>query len=203
MPFDPALKHADKNDMRAYALRQRRTLSAEAREHASGHICASLLALLGDKSIDKQLACAPLLAYRSMPDEVATDSLFTALAGRKVYAPLTHQSGHMQWHRTGAKTCWQQGSMGIQEPTGGELWSAENASAILICPLVGFDRSGNRLGLGKGCFDRWLAREKSHVLLSIGLAFACQECPDIPAEAHDIPLDFIITEGEIISCRNC
>ncbi|PJC70988.1 MAG: 5-formyltetrahydrofolate cyclo-ligase, partial [Zetaproteobacteria bacterium CG_4_8_14_3_um_filter_59_5] len=73
----------------------------------------------------------------------------------------------------------------------------------LLCPLVGFDRCGNRLGMGKGCFDRWLDGMKNHILLGVGLAFACQECPRIPAEAHDMPLDIIITEGETIACRNC
>ncbi len=168
------------------------------RASASAHIMQQLLSLLAQQDQ------AALLAYRAMADEVDTTSLFDAKqtpGGRDVYAPVTHQAGHMQWRRTSPDTHWQAGSFGILEPADGAAWSPGQA-AILACPLVGFDRNGNRLGLGKGCFDRWLAEVRGHLILTVGLGFACQESPAIPAEAHDVPLDIIITENEVITCRN-
>jgi len=132
---------------------------------------------------------------------VDTTALFETIPGRDIYAPVTHHAGEMHWRKVDGGTRWQRGDFGVLEPTSGDLWSIERPAALL-CPLVGFDRAGNRLGMGKGCFDRWLDGVKNHILLGIGLAFACQQCPQIPVEEHDMPLDMIITEGESITCRN-
>jgi 5-formyltetrahydrofolate cyclo-ligase len=196
----PGIAVNHKDLLRQQALTRRRGLSVAERANASASIMQRLLTLLSQKSPN-----APLLVYRAFDDEVDTASLFgvcPGLGGRDVYAPVTHQAGHMQWRRTGPDTHWRHGSFGILEPAGGTLWSP-GQPAVLACPLVGFDRSGNRLGLGKGCFDRWLGQQNGQILRTIGLAFACQECPNIPVEEHDVPLDVIITENEVIACRSC
>jgi len=193
----------NKDQLRQQALARRRAMPEQMRQNAAARIVQGLLDYLAEH--DSRLSDSPLLIYRSLSDEVDTTQLFEAcagLAGRDVYAPVTHHAGHMHWQRIDAQTRWQRGSFGIMEPVDGEPWSPADKPAVLACPLVGFDRSGNRLGLGKGCFDRWLGEAKNHILLSVGLAFACQECPPIPAENHDIPLDIIITEEENIACRN-
>lgn len=66
---------------------------------------------------------------------------------------------------------------------------------VLIVPLAGFDRRGNRIGYGGGYYDRTLQllRETGNVT-AIGLAFAVQELPDIPAGPFDQPLDLIVTD---------
>lgn len=70
---------------------------------------------------------------------------------------------------------------------------------ILIVPLAAFDRAGNRLGYGGGYYDRTLQllRESGRVT-AIGLAFASQELPAIPAEPFDQLLDLIVTDRQII-----
>ena len=66
---------------------------------------------------------------------------------------------------------------------------------ILIVPLAGFDRAGNRLGYGGGFYDRTLEMLRSSApVRAIGLAFGCQEVPNIPAEVFDQPLDLIVTD---------
>ncbi len=67
---------------------------------------------------------------------------------------------------------------------------------LIIVPVVGFDRTGNRLGYGGGYYDKFLARNKCRQ--TIGLAYSFQEVENIPAEEHDQKLDLIITEKEII-----
>ena len=66
---------------------------------------------------------------------------------------------------------------------------------VLIVPLAGFDRRGNRVGYGGGYYDRTLQllRETGNVT-AIGLAFAVQELPGIPADPYDQPLDLIVTD---------
>ncbi|MEM5582965.1 5-formyltetrahydrofolate cyclo-ligase [Roseibium sp. AS2] len=66
---------------------------------------------------------------------------------------------------------------------------------VLLMPLAGFDDAGNRIGYGKGHYDTAItALEKTGPLLCIGLAFAAQEVDRVPTEAHDKPLDGILTE---------
>jgi len=196
----------NKQTLRQQALARRRSLSDEDRQAASHNI---RLRLIDELVRSGQPAATPLLLYRALGVEVDTAPLFKAGSGlpmRDVFAPVTHLAGHMLWRRVDTDTQWQRGDFGVLEPMSGALWDpmqeAPARPAVLVCPLVGFDSGGNRLGMGKGCFDRWLGEVKDHILLRIGLAFACQQCPEIPAEPHDIPLHMIITEGETITCRS-
>jgi 5-formyltetrahydrofolate cyclo-ligase len=70
--------------------------------------------------------------------------------------------------------------------------------SLIIVPLLGFDRTGYRLGYGKGYYDRFL---KASPAPTIGVAFAAQEVAAIPHETHDIPLDWIVTEDEVIQAH--
>jgi len=70
---------------------------------------------------------------------------------------------------------------------------------VLLVPLLGFDERGNRLGQGGGFYDRTLAQlRKQGKILAIGIAFEAQACVDLPQEAFDEPLDFIVTEKRVI-----
>ena len=82
--------------------------------------------------------------------------------------------------------------------------SAAAAKAVLpthaydsiIVPVLGFDADGYRLGFGKGWYDRFLATQPQ--ALKIGLAYSWSQVPALPHEPHDIPLDILVTEREII-----
>ncbi len=67
---------------------------------------------------------------------------------------------------------------------------------LIFLPLLGFDRMGARLGQGGGYYDRTLAalRADGEPVRAIGLAFAGQEVPHIPTDAHDQRLDGVLTE---------
>jgi 5-formyltetrahydrofolate cyclo-ligase len=67
---------------------------------------------------------------------------------------------------------------------------------IILTPLVGFDRHGNRLGQGAGHYDRAFAEYPA--AWRIGLALALQEVPVLPADPWDVPLHAILTEREWI-----
>jgi len=141
-----------------------------------------------------------LLTYRAMSSEVDTGALYRQ-APCRLFAPRTHSHEHMEWVAVEASTRWRTGIFGIQEPVGGAAWQPDHGTNILLIPLTAFDRQGNRLGMGKGCFDIWLSQHRKSINRIIGLAFSCQEMEAIPAEIHDIPLDAVITEKEHITCR--
>lgn len=68
---------------------------------------------------------------------------------------------------------------------------------LMLVPLAAFDAHGRRIGYGAGHYDRALARlaEKGLHPLLLGLAFDCQEVPEVPDEPHDVRLQQILTES--------
>lgn len=67
---------------------------------------------------------------------------------------------------------------------------------LILMPLLGFDKAGTRLGYGGGYYDRTLATMRKKPML-VGLAFSAQGFDHIPREAHDIPLDAVVTENGV------
>jgi 5-formyltetrahydrofolate cyclo-ligase len=91
------------------------------------------------------------------------------------------------------------GQWGIREPT---VDAPEVAPDILIVPLACFDRAGHRIGYGAGYYDMTIAalRAKKKVI-AVGIAFAAQEIPLVPATERDERLDLVLTEREVIDFR--
>ena len=76
---------------------------------------------------------------------------------------------------------------------------------LIVLPTLAFDRQGTRLGSGAGYYDRALAalallptRRRPRL---VGICYACNEVPMLAAAAHDVPLDYVVTELELIDCR--
>jgi 5-formyltetrahydrofolate cyclo-ligase len=93
---------------------------------------------------------------------------------------------------------------GIPEPSdAGELWQPQQIDVVLV-PLLGFDRAGNRLGAGGGYYDRSFAflreRDRPTQPLLVGVGYHFQELPEVTAESWDVPLDFVATDSELIDC---
>jgi len=91
----------------------------------------------------------------------------------------------------------ERGMVGALEPARS---AREVIPDIIILPMMGFTRSKYRLGYSTGFYDRTLeAFQHNKPVRTIGLAYSLQEMEKFPAEPHDIPLDIIITEKEIIT----
>jgi 5-formyltetrahydrofolate cyclo-ligase len=72
---------------------------------------------------------------------------------------------------------------------------------VLFVPLLSFDRLGYRLGYGGGFYDRTLAKLRAmKPITAIGTAYAGQEVPEVPREAYDMALDWVLTEEGPIAC---
>jgi len=180
-------KPVDKNTLRASSLAYRKNMPGNERQRNSEIIIETLLSHLHSNPNTP----ASLLVYRSLPSEVNTERLFQ-LPDYQVFAPVTHHHEYMEWLLTTPETRWKNGLFGVSEPASGMLW-AGNQKTVLLCPLTAFDRQGNRLGMGKGCFDYWLGQHRHKLIQVIGLAFAGQEAAHIPADGHDAPMDCVIT----------
>lgn len=134
--------------------------------------------------------------YWPIRDEIDCEPLLTALvdSGQPVCLPVVLGDEEPLEMRL-----WEEGQP--LYPSGfGTLAPAETAPVvepdIVVIPLLAFDGLGTRLGYGKGYYDRTLAAMSKKPLL-VGYAFAGQELDFIPREAHDMPLDMLVTEAGI------
>jgi 5-formyltetrahydrofolate cyclo-ligase len=91
------------------------------------------------------------------------------------------------------------GQWGIREPKADAL---EVDPDIVLVPLLAFDRAGHRIGYGAGYYDMTIAQLRARKpITAIGLAFAAQEIPTVPATSRDARLDLVLTERETIDFR--
>jgi 5-formyltetrahydrofolate cyclo-ligase len=91
------------------------------------------------------------------------------------------------------------GQWGIREP---KAEAAEVEPDVLLVPLLAFDRAGHRIGYGAGYYDLTIAQLRVRKpITAVGLAFAAQEIPLIPATPRDARLDLVLTEREVIDLR--
>ncbi|HEX7056026.1 MAG TPA: 5-formyltetrahydrofolate cyclo-ligase [Bacilli bacterium] len=94
------------------------------------------------------------------------------------------------------------GNWGMLEPPADKPILSENEPIdLILVPGVAFDRAGHRLGYGGGFYDRFLAsyRQRHGSLpMCLALAYSLQIVEHLPNEAHDVPVDLIITENEMI-----
>jgi 5-formyltetrahydrofolate cyclo-ligase len=94
-------------------------------------------------------------------------------------------------------------AFGIDEPAEARRRASAVHLDVVVLPVVGFDRRGNRLGMGAGYYDRVLRRRLDPARRwrrprLVGVAFACQELDAIAASPWDVPLDLIVTERGVV-----
>lgn len=133
--------------------------------------------------------------YMPIRSEIDPRPLMATLAARgaRLCLPVVGEDRETlvfrEWH---AGAALEPASFGLSVP-GAE--AAELTPEVLLLPLAAFDDAGNRIGYGKGHYDRALERlEALGPRRKIGLAFALQRVDAVPAEPHDRPLDLILTE---------
>lgn len=176
-----------KSRLRQQARDRRAGMSAAGRDAAAQQAAAHFRQHVqpGEKHV--------VALYWPIRDELDTRPLLLALmdAGLTVCLPVVRGDDHPLVFRI-----WQDGAP--LYPSGlGTLAPDENAPEvgpdIIVLPLLGFDRSGTRLGYGGGYYDRTLAALANRPL-RVGYGFSAQEFDHIPRDGHDAPLDMVVTE---------
>lgn len=178
-----------KREIRRTVLKRRDSLSPEERGRAS--------LLLTERILGHQwfYRAEQLLCFVSYGSEISTrEILMEALkAGKKVYVPKVlsgRESLEMRFYRIGALTELETGYRGIPEPVGDSeeyVCSQEEAErTLMLMPGVAFDRYRNRMGYGKGFYDRFLADKPELQQRTIAVGYRCQMADALPAEDTDI-----------------
>lgn len=134
-----------------------------------------------------------ILMYHSLPDELSTREFIDRWSARKrFYLPRVNGVNldilpyDRSWLHLGA--------FNIEEPTGDETADINDIELIIV-PGVAYDRRGNRIGRGKGYYDRLLRDTRA---VTIGVAYSCQLCDDIEPDEFDVPVNYVITEDGIV-----
>ena len=118
----------------------------------------------------------------------------------KITLPVIKSSNEMSFQSWIFKEPLYVNKFGILEPKNS---IKEIIPDIIMVPLVAFDNYLNRIGYGKGFYDRSL-RKISKIkknAISLGIAYSFQKCQKIPTNKHDFKLDYIFTEKGIINSK--
>lgn len=182
-----------KHDIRQELLARRKQLDVATCVRLSRQVQQQLIAA------DCFQRAQVMALYSPINNEVQTDQLYAAAvaSGKIVCFPRTVEQG-LDFRRVTSLSALTVGRFGVAEPVTGESCSLADMDMIVV-PGVAFDRSGHRLGYGKGFYDRELASTAERTK-AVGLCFAFQLCMCLPREVHDRPVQFLATQTEFIHC---
>ena len=179
----------DKQIIRNNISAIKKTLSKEKIADMSGKICNHLL----QTSFFRKANCIAL--YNAMNDEVQTSGIIEKWHNRKRIVLPVISGENIQFCEYTGKDNMVKNAFNIHEPISTKVIPTEEID-LFIVPGVAFDHKRNRLGRGKGYYDKYMAGIN---IPMIGICFDFQLIKSIPAEEHDIKMDMIITENHIIS----
>lgn len=184
-----------KKQIREDAKAQRALISSEERREWSRSIGNRVLPLLRPYTT--------IMLYASKSPEVDTGHLIERLlsAGKKVIVPIIEKDTRsLRLSFLPDPSCLVVSTFQVPEPVCHEIRASPEDVEIAIVPLIAFDARGNRLGYGAGYYDRFLTRFPH--IVKIGIAFSSQQVNEIPHDADDIRMDFIVTENAIHRCNH-
>lgn len=136
-------------------------------------------------------AANTVLLYHSLPDEVDTHGFIGKWSTKKRILLPVVAGNDLELRVYTSPADLTVGAYGIGEPTGA-LFTDYATIDFIAVPGVAFDRNGNRLGRGKGYYDRLLPRIPA--AYKAGICFPFQIVEKVPAEPFDIRMDEIITQ---------
>ena len=187
----------DKNTLRKVYKEKRGTLDSETMEDLSIAIANNAL-----RSRIWHHSTYHIFLPISRQKEIDTSYLLTIIQGKDKNAVISRSDfsdGSMRHYLLTDSTVIRNNSYGIPEPQSGIELHPEQLDVVFI-PLLAYDTLGNRVGYGKGYYDRFLASCRKDVL-KIGLSFfePCEPISDI--SENDIPLDMCITPETVYEFR--
>jgi 5-formyltetrahydrofolate cyclo-ligase len=185
-----------KSELRAKALAARDALSDKKRTAAA--------AKLAKRGLPFELLPGSIISgYSPIRSEIDPMPLLKKLAeeGAKLALPCVTARGQSLVFRIfHPNDRLMLGPLGIPEPSPA---AAEVIPDIMLVPLAAFDRQGHRIGYGAGHYDFTLEHlRKVKAIVAIGTAFSVQEIKAVPAQPHDVALDYVLTEKKVFDFRS-
>lgn len=168
---------------------------------ASSSLCANLTRLIEENFAERTHLLAWMRFFTGEPD--LSSFVGEQLELRQVFLPQSRADFSMQF--VSISLDWQAkskpGVYGIPEPSEAEspiFDPAYGENSIVLVPGLAFDHHGNRLGRGKGYYDRFLSKPYMRDAVKIGVAWSLQIVEKLEVKDHDVPVDWICTERQAI-----
>jgi 5-formyltetrahydrofolate cyclo-ligase len=184
-----------KRAMRAELRERRQILSQSARDAAAQGIRDQLDALV------ERLGARSISCFLSIPTEPGTREFVAGAVDRgiRVLLPITRADGLLDWSVATPDGDIAEGMFGLPEPVGEVLGPiAVNDVDLLIIPAAAVDRSGMRLGWGRGFFDKTIgSMEKCPPVYAV--VFDSEVVDEVPRDIHDQPVTGIVTPTQTIT----
>ncbi len=187
----------DKSTIRQQVLEKRASLAPQTIEK-SGMAAADKLA-----NMEEYINAKTIMAYMDFRNEVPTGPIIEMIrnSGKKLILPLTDKNFRLVPYlipeEEPLSDCLATSSYGIAEPDPDVCKEADPSSIdMIIIPGSVFDQYENRMGYGKGCYDRFLA-SLAPKAFKLALAYDFQVLPCIPADPTDVKMDKILTLGTV------
>jgi 5-formyltetrahydrofolate cyclo-ligase len=183
--------------LRRAAIARRNALTEQECLHLSRAIQARALELPAYQT------SRSVVLYSAIDNEVSTEDILdhALISGRKVFYPRTAPDGGGELIGIDSSRDLCAGRYGIREPSGAERLSKHDCEGlVIVVPGLAFDLTGNRLGRGKGWYDRVLAQLEDRGTV-VGLAYDCQIVEKVPVKPWDRKVHFIVTENKVVDCE--
>jgi 5-formyltetrahydrofolate cyclo-ligase len=184
----------DKEQLRDKLQKCLLAMSPEQRSEKSHRACQNLI------STPQFKGASSIMMFLPLPHEVDISEaiLHAWQLGKAVSVPkISWQQRRMiAVEINSLETGFSTSESGLRNPTGGVPMPFEEID-LVVTPAIGFDREGNRLGRGGSYYDRFFSDEKFKAS-KCGFAFAEQVVDWIPVDSTDIPVDFLVTDEEVI-----
>lgn len=137
-----------------------------------------------------------VLLYHSLPDELSTHLFFENSPADKTYY-LPRVNGLDLEILPYERSRMHLGSFRIEEPDGDDTVDIDDIDLVIV-PAVAYDRHGNRVGRGKGYYDRLLSRSRA---TTIGICYDFQLFDEFDTDDFDIPVDYVVADGHAVIRR--
>lgn len=135
-----------------------------------------------------------ILIYNAMEGEVATIDFIQRWQNEKnFYLPVTYKND-IVFRKYTSETQLVKSKFGVLEPMGQDI-SDYHFVDLIIVPGVAFDRKMNRVGYGKGYYDKFLSKIKAP---KVGICFDFQLLDSVPFDSHDVKMNYLISENDLI-----
>jgi len=166
-----------------------------------------------ESQMEQSAAIRRHLTHWLTDQQAKTIAAFVAIPGEPLLLPLIAELQDRRWvlPRIDGETMQfhlvdavlprlHPGPFGLAEPMPDSPVVPIEEIELFLCPGMAFTHSGKRLGRGKGYYDRALAASHSESLRA-GVCFREQVLPELPMDPHDLPMHFLATPDELISCQ--
>lgn len=117
--------------------------------------------------------------------------------GKKVFLPKVQREDIFFYEIQDLKDC-EIGAFSIMEPKMQEMYKEDDASSLVLVPGIAFSTSGERIGFGKGFYDRFLGRHKN--LMKIGICYDSFISYKWKADTYDERMNLIVTDKKEVLC---